>query len=419
VSDGARVASAARVVLPIEAMDLTYSPEELAFQREVRTWLKRNVPKRDRSDNPVEGAPDKTRIVKAKAWQRKVYDAGYLAMGWPREYGGHGANVMRQTIVNEEMVRARAPGLIGMMGIQMVGPTLIAHGTEEQRKQYLPKILTADEIWCQGYSEPGSGSDLASLRTRAELVGDQFVVNGQKIWTSGAQYADRMFCLVRTDPEAPKHRGISYILIDMKAPGITVRPLVQMTGDPGYNEVFFEDVQVPRANLVGQLHDGWTVANATLFHERNMLASTTRTQQLFDNLLRLARKRTRNGRPATEDALVRQRLADLATRVETMKLEAFRQLTDALRKRPPGINASVNKLVTCELNHQISRAALEILGDYGWLAKKDPRVADAGTWPNDYMFALGLIIGGGTAQVQKNIIAERGLGMPREPRPAH
>jgi alkylation response protein AidB-like acyl-CoA dehydrogenase len=419
VPDGSRVASPARVVLPIDAMDLTYSPEELAFQREVRTWLKRNVPKRDRSDNPVEGAPDKARIVKAKAWQRKVHDAGYLAMGWPREYGGQGANVMRQTIVNEEMVRARAPGLIGMMGIQMVGPTLIAHGTEEQRKHYLPKILTADEIWCQGYSEPGSGSDLASLRTRAELVGDQFVVNGQKIWTSGAQYADRMFCLVRTDPEAPKHRGISYILIDMKAPGITVRPLVQMTGDPGFNEVFFEDVQVPRANLVGQLHDGWTVANATLFHERNMLASTTRTQQLFDNLLRLARKRTRNGRPATEDALVRQRLADLATRVETMKLEAFRQLTDALRKRPPGINASVNKLVTCELNHQISRAALEILGDYGWLAKKDPRVADDGSWPNDYMFALGLIIGGGTAQVQKNIIAERGLGMPREPRPAH
>jgi alkylation response protein AidB-like acyl-CoA dehydrogenase len=249
-------------------------------------------------------------------------------------------------------------------------------------------------------------------------VGDEFVVNGQKIWTSGAQHADRMFCLVRTDPDAPKHRGISYILIDMKSPGITVRPLVQMTGDPGFNEVFFEDVRVPRANLVGQLHDGWTVANATLFHERNMLASTTRTQQLFQNLLRLARSRKRGGRPATEDPLVRQRLVDLAIRVETMKLEAFRQLTDTLRKRPPGINASVNKLVTCELNHQLARSALEILGDYGWLGKKDARVADDGTWPNDYMFALGLIIGGGTAQVQKNIIAERGLGMPREPRPS-
>jgi alkylation response protein AidB-like acyl-CoA dehydrogenase len=403
-------------------MDLTYSPEEVAFQREVRAWLKANVPKsvpkQDRGENPVEGAPDRQKIARGKAWQRKVYEAGYLAMGWPREYGGQGADVMRQTIVNEEMVRARAPGLIGMMGIQMVGPTLIAHGTDEQKRRYLPKILTADEIWCQGYSEPGSGSDLASLRTRAEIVGDEFVVNGQKIWTSGAQYADWMFCLVRTDPEAPKHRGISYVLIDMKSPGITVRPLVQMTGDPGFNEVFFEDVRVPRANLVGRLHDGWTVANATLFHERNMLASTTRTQLLFQNLVRLARTRRRGGKPAATDPLVRQRLADLAIRVETMKLEAFRQLTDTLRKRGPGINASVNKLVTCELNHQISRAALEILGDYAWLGKKDARVADDGAWPNDYMFALGLIIGGGTAQVQKNIIAERGLGMPREPRPS-
>ena len=399
-------------------MDLTYSPEELAFQREVRTWLKANVPKREpAAQNPVDGAPNAARIARAKAWQRKVYEAGYLAMGWPREYGGQGADVMRQTIFNEEMVRARAPQFIGAMGIQMVGPTLIAHGTDEQRRRYLPKILSAEEIWCQGYSEPGSGSDLASLRTRAEIVGDDFVVNGQKIWTSGAQHADRMFCLVRTDPEAPKHRGISYILIDMKSPGVTVRPLVQMTGDPGFNEVFFEDVRVPRANLVGHLHDGWTVANATLRHERNMLASTTRTQMLLQNLLRVARRRTRNGAPATQDPLVRQRLADLAIRVETMKLEAFRQLTDTLRQRPPGINASVNKLVTCELNHQLARAALEVLGDYGWLAKQDTRVADDGAWPNDYMFALGLIIGGGTAQVQKNIIAERGLGMPREPRP--
>src|SRR5262249_59969760 len=203
----------------------------------------------------------------------------------------------------------RGRARLGSGGIPMVGRTLIAHGTEEQRRQYLPKILTAAEIWCQGYSEPGSGSDLASLRTRAEIVGDEFVVNGQKIWTSGAQYADRMFCLVRTDPDAPKHRGISYILIDMKSPGITVRPLVQMTGDPGFNEAFFEDVRVPRANLVGQLHDGWTVANATLFHERNILPSTTRTHQLFQNLLRLARPRSPSGPPPTDDPLVRQRLA--------------------------------------------------------------------------------------------------------------
>jgi alkylation response protein AidB-like acyl-CoA dehydrogenase len=394
-------------------MDLTYSPEELAFQREVRTWLKKNVPKRDPGERAMESS-DPKRIARAKEWQRKLFDAGYLALGWPKEYGGQGMDVIRQTIVNEELVRAQAPQIIGMMGIQMVGPTLIGHGTEEQRKRHLKKILTADEIWCQGYSEPGSGSDLASLRTRAEIDGDFFVVNGQKIWTSNAQYADWMFCLVRTDPDAPKHRGISYILIDMKSPGVTVRPLVQMTGDAGFNEVFFEDVRVPRTNLVGGLHSGWQVANATLFHERNMLASTTRTQQSLAALLRLARKQRRNGKPATADPLVRQRLADLAIRVETMKLEAYRQLTDTLRKRPPGINASVNKLVTCELNHDLARAALELMGPTGWLGRKDPGVLDGGVWPLDFMFSLGLIIGGGTAQIQKNIISERGLGMPRE-----
>jgi len=396
-------------------MDLSLSPEERAFQQEVRAWLKANAPKRERADNPVEST-DPERITRAKEWQRKLFAAGYVAMGWPKEYGGQGADVMRQTIVNEEMVRAGAPQLIGMMGISMLGPTLIAHGTEEQRRRHLPKVLTADEIWCQGYSEPGSGSDLASLRTRAEIDGDDFVVNGQKIWTSGAERADWMFCLVRTDPSAPKHRGISYILIDMKSPGITVRPLVQMTGDPGFNEVFFENVRVPRKNLVGELNAGWTVANSTLFHERNMLASTTRTQQLLKNLLRVAGSRKKNGKPATQDPLVRQRLADLAIRVETMKLEAYRQLTDKLRGRPPGINASVNKLVTCELNHDLARAAIEVMGSDGWLDRHDPRVVDGAGWPRDFMFALGLIIGGGTAQIQKNIISERGLGMPREPK---
>jgi alkylation response protein AidB-like acyl-CoA dehydrogenase len=396
-------------------MDLTYTPAERAFQREVRTWLTRNVPRRQRDQRPLEWG-DPRRITEAKAWQRKVADAGYLALAWPPEYGGQGADVMRQTIVNEEMVRARAPGLIGMMGILMVGPTLIAHGSEEQRRGYLPKILTAEEIWCQGYSEPGSGSDLASLRTRAERRGDEFVVNGQKVWTSGAQHADRMFCLVRTDPDAPKHGGISYLLIDMKTPGITVRPLVQMTGDAGFNEVFFEDVCVPVANLVGGLNNGWQVANATLAHERNMLGSTTRTQQIFQNLRRLARTQRRGGKPAAADPLVRQRLAGLAMRVETMKLEAYRQLTDTLRRRKPGIAASVSKLVTTELNHDLALAALEILGSYGPLGRRDPRARDHGVWPLDFMFSLGLIIGGGTSQIQKNIIAERGLGMPKEAR---
>src|SRR5262249_58269012 len=202
----------------------------------------------------------------------------------------------------------------GASGLGRLGPTLIQLGTEEQKRRYLPKILTAEEIWCQGYSEPGAGSDLASLRTRAELVGDEFVVNGQKVWTSNAQFSDWMFCLVRTDPDAPKHRGISYILIDMQSPGITVRPLVQMTGDAGFNEVFFDNVRVPRTNLVGELNQGWMVANATLFHERNMLGSTTRTQLMMQNLIRLARARQRYGKPAAADPVTRQKLADLLTR---------------------------------------------------------------------------------------------------------
>jgi alkylation response protein AidB-like acyl-CoA dehydrogenase len=393
-------------------MDLSLSAEHEAFRKQVRTWLKANIPKRDTPERHLpEGDPK--RVGWYKAWQRKLYDAGYVAMGWPKQYGGQEADVMQQTILNQELVLANAPQQIGMMGVQMVGPTLIQFGTDEQRERFLTKILSADEIWCQGYSEPGSGSDLASLKTRAELVGDEFIVNGQKVWTSNAQIADWMFCLVRTDPEAPKHHGISYILIDMKTPGVTIRPLIQMTGDAGFNEVFFEDVRVPRRNLVGELNAGWKVANATLAHERNMLGSTTRTQQMFNGLLKIAQGRQRYGKPASEDPVIRQKLADLMIRVEAMKYHSLRQLTDALKKRPPGIGASVNKLVSTELNHDIAALALEVMGNYAWLTRRSAQVVDRGVWPYEFMFTLGLIIGGGTSQIQKNIISERGLGMPR------
>ncbi len=393
-------------------MDLSFSPEHEAFRRTVRTWIKENLPPRERDAVSIE-PDDPKRLQALKVWQRRLYDAGYVGMGWPQEYGGQAADIVEQTIVNEELVLARAPGLIGMMGILMVGPTLIQFGTPEQRQRFLPRILSAEEIWCQGYSEPGSGSDLASLKTRAELEGDEFIVNGQKVWTSNAQYADWMFCLVRTDPTAPKHKGISYILIDMKSPGITVRPLIQMTGDAGFNEVFFENVRVPRKNLVGELNQGWLVANATLAHERNMLGSTTRTQQMFNGLVRLAQTRQRYGRPAADDPVMRQRIADLMIRVESMKFHAFRQLTDSIKKRPLGIGASVNKLVSTELNHDICATALDIMGSYGTLGRHSRHVLDRGIWPIEFMFTLGLIIGGGTSQIQKNIISERGLGMPR------
>ncbi len=394
-------------------MDLSFTAEHELVRRELREWLKANHPRRERNEGAgsVEYG-DPSRIGAAKAWQRKLYEAGYVAMGWPREYGGRDADLMEQTIINEELVRARTPGLIGMLGVQMVGPTLIQWGTAEQKKRYLPPILTAEEIWCQGYSEPGSGSDLASLKTRAELLGDEFIINGQKVWTSFAQFADWMFCLVRTDTEAPKHRGISYVLIDMKSPGITVRPLVQITGDAGFNEVFFEDVRVPRRNLVGELNQGWLVANSTLAHERNMLGSTTRTQQMFDGALRLAQT-PRGGRRGVDDPVVRQRLADLHIRVEAMRLHSYRQLTDAVRKRPPGIGASINKLVSTELNHDIAAVAMDLLGSYSVLGRSETLAVDRGIWPWEFMFTLGMIIGGGTSQIQKNIISERGMGMPR------
>ncbi len=394
-------------------MDLSYTPAQETLRRQVRAWLKQHLPRDARDGRSVEYG-DPARLPAAKAWQHALYEAGYVAMRWPPEYGGQGADLMTQTLVDEELVRARAPGLIGLLGVQMIGPTLIQWGTEAQKRRFLPRILPADEIWCQGYSEPGSGSDLASLKTRGVRDGDHLVVTGQKVWTSYAQFADWMFCLVRTDPDAPKHAGISYVLIDMKSPGITVRPLVQMTGDAGFNEVFLEDVRVPVANIVGQPGQGWQVANSTLRHERTMLGSTARTQQMLLELQRLARARQRNGQPAASDPVVRQRLADLAIRVEAMRLHALRELTDELHGRPPGIAVSVTKLVGTELNHDLARLALDLLGSYGPLAADDRRAVAGGLWPFEFMFTLGMIIGGGTSQIQKNIISERGLGLPRQ-----
>ncbi len=394
-------------------MDLGFTPEEEEFRREVRSWLNENVALSGLKGADPNLTRDKSAIEKGKAWQRRLYEAGYVALGWPREYGGQELDPVRQSIVNEEMVRAHAPGLIGASGIGMLGPTLISWGTEEQKRRYLPKILNAAEIWCQGYSEPGAGSDLAALRTRAEIVGDEFVINGQKVGTSGAHYADMMFCLVRTDPEAPKHRGISYVLIDMHFSGITVRPLIQMTGAHSFNEVFFDSVRVPRENLVGKLNEGWLVANATLFHERNMLGAAGTSQQLLNRLIALARSVRRDGHPLIQDPVFRQRLADLEIRVEAMKYHMLRQLTDQLRGRNPGIEAMVNKLVGTELNHDLSTAAMEAMGDYAMLARGEDEAMDRAFWPYEWMFSLGLVIGGGTSHIQKNIIAERGLKMPK------
>ncbi|HUO04343.1 MAG TPA: acyl-CoA dehydrogenase family protein [Candidatus Binataceae bacterium] len=393
-------------------MDLSFSPEEEAFRKKVRAWMEENVAKSGvAAARGSEG--EKEWATRARAWQRTLYEAGYVALGWPKEYGGQALDPVRQSIVSEELARAQAPQLLGGLGIAMLGPTLITWGTDEQKSRYLKKILTGDEIWCQGYSEPGSGSDLASLKTRAVVDGDHFVVNGQKVWTSAAQFADGMFCLVRTDPEAPKHRGISYILIDMHSPGLTVRPLVQMTGDRGFNEVFFDNVRVPRENLVGKLNEGWIVANSTLFHERNMLGSSSAADQRFMRLLALAKSIKRGGRPISADPVFRQRLADLEMRTAALRYHSMRQLSDHIRGRRPGTESMLNKLVGTELMHDIAIAAMEAMGDYSMLARADESAMDKGYWPYEWMFSLGMVIGGGTSHIQKNIIAERGLKMPK------
>jgi alkylation response protein AidB-like acyl-CoA dehydrogenase len=395
-------------------MDLELSDGDGEFLEGLRSFLRKRLPRSWTLAPHGQEAAGEADVGALRAFQRELHAAGYVGIGWPAEFGGHPGTALRQFLVDEELVRQRAPALVGMLGVAMVGPTLLHSGSEAQKRRFMPKILAADELWCQGYSEPGSGSDLASLRTRAERDGDALVVTGHKVWTTNAHFSDWMFALVRTDPEAPKHRGISYLLIDMKSPGIRVQPLLQMTKDAGFNEVFLDEVRVPLENVVGGLHRGWAVANATLGHERDMLGASAHTRNLFEGLLRVARHATRRGRPASEDPALRQRLAELRIQVEAMRLHSLRLLSGSLRGRPAGLPGLVTKLDATWLNHRIAELAVEILGAQGPLYRGSRQLVDGGFWPREWMFSLGMIIGGGTSQIQRSIIAQRGLGLPRE-----
>lgn len=396
-------------------MDLRFSEEYEAFRRELRGFLKASWPLR--SDEAALPHDQKERLFRERATE-----AGYYARAVPHRHGGseQEPDILKATIVAEEVERAGAPAEIRGSGPAMLVPTLLEHGTEEQCEHFIPKTLAGDYNWCQGYSEPGSGSDLASLQTRAVLTGDDWLINGQKIWTSGANEADWMFCLCRTEPDAGKHAGISYILIDMKTPGIEVRPLRQMTGNADFNEVFFTDVRVPRENIVGQRGEGWKIANTTLRHERNMIGDATYHSVLFENLLRLARERTRGGRPALEDPHIRQQLAEIEAEAQAQRFSVYRQLTHRARGEAPGIVGLMNKLVSTELSLKMSALGLELLADEGLSAPgtegslMGASPEGSGGWVSQGMWALGLHIGGGTAHIQRNIIAERGLGLPRE-----
>jgi alkylation response protein AidB-like acyl-CoA dehydrogenase len=391
-------------------MDLSYSPEHEAFRVEVREFCRAHAHR----------APKTYFSEESRAWQRLLIEHGYAARTIPRQYGGYGAepDILKSRIIAEEFIAAGLPMGMANQGISMLVPTLLELGTEEQKQRWLGPTLRGEVIWCQGYSEPGAGSDLASLSTRAVEDGDDFVINGQKIWTSTAAQADMMFCLVRTEPDKPKHEGISYLLFSMKTPGIAVRPLVTMTGRAEFNEVFFTDVRVPKKDIVGQRGQGWCVANATLRHERGMLGDPNQAGTRFRALVEMMMAEKVDGRRLMDHPVYRDRLLKLQGRVMAMEYHGLRLLTCAQKGEDPGLARLIVKLMGCELNHQLAGFANDILGELGILYGDSLHLRAHGEWQTRFMFDLGLIIGGGTAQIQKNIIAERGLGMPREPKGA-
>jgi len=392
-------------------MDLAYGPRHEAFRSALRGFLDAH-----RGLYPKPGASR----AKFVAWQRLLIEKGYAARTIPREFGGHGAppDFLESAIIAEEFIRARAPAGLAGQGVSMLVPTLLEVGSEEQKRRWIAPTLTGEVIWCQGYSEPGAGSDLASLTTSAVEDGDEFVINGQKVWTSTAAQADMIFCLVRTEPAAGMHAGISYLIFSMKTPGIEVRPLKTMTGHAEFNEVFFTDVRVPKSQIVGGRGEGWRVANATLGHERGMLGDPNAAEGRLAAIIDLLREETAGGERLIEDPMLLDRLMRLQGRVMAMKFNALRIVTARLSGDDARLAALVVKLQGCELNHQLAALAIDALGELGALHGESPRLRAQGGWQQRYMFDLGLIIGGGTAQIQKNIIAERGLGLPREPKVA-
>jgi alkylation response protein AidB-like acyl-CoA dehydrogenase len=397
-------------------MDLNYTAEDKAFRQQVRRWLEENIPKK---------RPET--LDERRAWHRKLYEAGYLAMGWPKEYGGQEARPMTQAIVGEELARANAPASLNGLGIGIVAPTLIHHGTEHQKQEHVAKILTAEELWCQLYSEPNSGSDLASLQCRADVNGDEFIINGQKIWTSGAINADWGILLARTDRSAPKHQGISCIMLDMHQPGVEVRPLKQISGSSEFCEVFFTNVRVNADNLVGEMNAGWRIAQTTLSYERggNVLSRVVRLQEMYSRMIEVCKTLKRNGKSAIEDPNVRQKLGEIYAEIEVLRYAALRLLSRLEKGQRPGPEASISKLHYSELDKHVQELFLDILGPYGlqtggqpqeYALHADPDFGEASSWAYSFFWSRAGTIYAGSSEIQKNILGERVLGLPKEVR---
>lgn len=396
-------------------MDLTYTKEYLDFEKNVGEFCL-NYKDINIVNNSAEGS--KKSISRAE-WQNLLIENGYFARAIPKEYGGFGGepDILKSRIIATQFAKHKIPSPMGGQGIDMLVPTLLELGTEEQKKQYIKPTLEGSMIWCQGYSEPNAGSDLAALQTKGELIDGKWVINGQKIWTSTAQYAHMMFCLVRTEPDAAKHAGISYLLIPMDSPGIEVRPLVDMTLKAGFNEVFFNDVKIPEDNIVGKRGEGWAVANATLGHERGSLAPPDATMSRLNSLIELMKTETINGTSLLEHPIFRDRVMKIQAKVMASQSHSLRLLSAKLNpNQDVRIGKMIQKLVGTELRHELEGLAIDIMGEMGLLYEGSPYLRSHGSWQFIYMYFLGLIIGGGTSQIQKNIIAERGLGLPKEPK---
>ncbi len=390
-------------------MDLKPTPQEEQFRAELRTWLHENKPAPfDGDDSTPEGK--KAYVDYLKAWQKKVFEGGWAGISWPKEYGGRGAGVIEQSIFQEEFALAGVPQLVNSLGLAIIGPTIIAVGTEEQKQRYIAKILSADEIWCQGFSEPNAGSDVASLGTKAVRDGDDFIVNGQKIWTSFAHFSDFCLLLVRTNPDVAKHKGITALLVDMHAPGVTVKPLRQLTGEADFNEVYFDNVRIPVANVLGEIDKGWHTAIATLMNERANLGASTyiMLKRTLETLLVRSRSTMHNGKLASSDPITRQKLAQAYLELEIFKCNLNRALSKMSKSNIPGPEGSILKLYWSEYNQRLQQTAMETLGPVAQLWDTDD-----GLWAHGYLRTRANTIEAGTTEILKNIVAERVLGLPK------